>query len=319
LLIVYPDADPQIKSLLNDEMLAEITSLAEFRIFEGRPGNQEEFLARVEQADGLLLGWDIPNQVIAACPNLKIISFTGIGYKNFIDAEFARQRGIAVTNTPGYADNAVAEHALALLLAVAKNIQRNHINLRQGLWDQTMQSLELRGKTIGIIGTGGIGLRMATICEAIGMKVICWTRNRSEERSRKLGVRFVELDELLQEADVISLHLPFTDETKGVLGDRELSMMKRGAILINTSRAELIDTPSLVERLASGQLAGAGIDVFDQEPVSPDNPYLKLDNVVLSPHVGFNTEEATRKILEISVDNLVQFFRGNPQNIVNAN
>jgi D-3-phosphoglycerate dehydrogenase len=177
--------------------------------------------------------------------------------------------------------------------------------------------MELRGKTIGLIGLGGIGQRMAGLCKALGMNVICWTFNPNEERARKLGVKFTNLEELLIQSDIVSLHLPYTDKTKKLLGKKELLLMKQESLLINTSRAELVDTESLAEILDSKQIAGAGIDVFDEEPIASDNPLLGLSNVILTPHMGFNTPEAGEEILKISINNLVQFFNKNIQNVVN--
>ncbi|MFM1653631.1 2-hydroxyacid dehydrogenase [Brevibacillus sp. B_LB10_24] len=318
MLIVYPDADPQIKSLITDELVSRLNAVAEFRVYEGRPKDDAEFLSRVKEADGVLLGWYLPNQIMSACTNLKVIAYAGIGVKNFVDVGFARQCGIAVTNTPGYADDAVSEHTLALMLAVAKQIARHHQNLQRGVWDPSIPSLGLRGKTIGLIGLGGIGQRVAELSKAFGMNVICWTLHPSLERAKRAGVTFVSLEELLGSSDYISLHIAYTEQTRSLIGEKELSLAKQGAILINTARSELVDTPSLARALASGRLAGAGIDVFDEEPVSKDNPLLSLPNVVLSPHVGFNTPDAVNKILELCVDNLVQFFTGSPQNVVDV-
>ncbi|MFE4351682.1 2-hydroxyacid dehydrogenase [Peribacillus butanolivorans] len=316
MLIVYPDADLQFKKLLTDELLDPLQQFAEIRVYEGRPETQEEFVNRVKDADGILLGWLIPNEVIAKCPKLKIISFTGIGASNFIDLKFAASRGITVTNTPGYADNSVAEHALALMFSLAKNINQNHKNVTSGIWDQSKMIMEIKGKTIGLIGLGGIGQRMAELCKVLGMNVICWTFNPNKERALKLGVTFTSLEKLLEQSDFVSLHLPLTEQTRKLLGERELSLMKRESYLINTSRAELIDTISLVEFLSSSRIAGAGIDVFDEEPILENNPLLSISNVVLSPHIAFNTPEASKEIFIIAINNLVQFFNGINQNVV---
>jgi phosphoglycerate dehydrogenase-like enzyme len=314
--IVYPDADPQIKELLTKELLFKLNGIADFEIFEGRPSTQEEFLRRVQDADGMLLGWGFPADIMERCSSLKIISFLGAGVHNFIDVELASRRGITVTNTPDYGSNAVAEHAMGLLFALAKNITQNDRRMKQGSWDPTISSLELKGKIIGLIGVGSIGKRMADLCKAIGMHVIAWTQNPDAQRSKQLGIPFVGLEELLAKSDCISMHLPYTKQTEKFISEREFSMMKPGCIFINTARAELVDTFALVKYLSVGKLAGAGIDVFDEEPVSSCNPLLKLDNVILSPHVGFNTPEAITNILDISINNLIDFFAGTPKNVV---
>ena len=317
MLIVYPDVDPSIKRFLTDDATSKLKTISEFRFFEGKPKNTAEFLSRVQDADGILLGWHLPNEVLSACSKLKIVSFTGIGANNFIDLNYANRLGVKITNTPGYADNTVAEHAFSLLLSLAKNIPKHNENVINGIWDQSITSMELAGKTIGLIGLGGIGKRMAEICNAFRMNVKCWTFNPSEERAQSAGVSFVSLDELLRTSDVISLHIPLTEETRNFLTDKELSTIKQGAILINTARAEIIDTNSLVKHLSSGRLRGAGIDVFEEEPLSIKSPLLTLDNVILTPHIGFNTEEATKEILNISINNLFEFFNGNPINVLN--
>lgn len=313
MLIVFPDADHH----LPDDIITPLKQYGDFQTFIGRPETNNEYIKRVRNADGILLGWSIPNEVIAECPNLKIISFTGIGASNFVNLKYAESRGIIVTNTPGYADNAVAEHALSLVLSLAKNLNHNQTTLARGNWDQSRKSIELKGKTIGLIGLGGIGQRMAEFCKAIGMNVICWTFNPDPVRAQKIGLSFTSLEDLLEKSDFISLHLPYTDQTKKMLGKKELSLMKKEAFLINTSRAELIETDALVELLSSRRIAGAGIDVFDEEPISKQNPLLTLDNVILSPHIAFNTPEANIEILRISINNLVEFFKGDIRNSVN--
>ncbi|MFJ7726788.1 NAD(P)-dependent oxidoreductase [Neobacillus sp. NPDC097160] len=313
MLIVFPDADHH----LSDDIITPLKQYGDFQTFIGRPETNDEYINRVRNADAILLGWSIPNEVIAECPNLKIISFTGIGASNFVNLKYAESRGIIVTNTPGYADNAVAEHALSLVLSLAKNINHNHTTVGQGIWDQSRTSIELKGKTIGLIGLGGIGQRMAEFCKAIGMNVICWTFNPNPERAQKLGLSFTSLEDLLEKSDFVSLHLPYTDQTKKMLGKKELSLMKQEAFLINTSRAELIDTDALVEMLSSNRIAGAGIDVFDEEPISKQNPLLTLDNVILSPHIAFNTPGANNEIFRISINNLIEFFKGDIRNSVN--
>ncbi|EKN67611.1 glycerate dehydrogenase [Neobacillus bataviensis LMG 21833] len=313
MLIVFPDADHH----LPDDLITPLRQYGDFQTFIGRPETKDEYINRVRNADGILLGWSIPNEVIAECPNLKIISFTGIGASNFVDLRFAKSSGVIVTNTPGYADNAVAEHTLSLMLSLAKNINHNHTTVARGIWNQSRKSIELKGKTIGLIGLGGIGQRMAEFCKAIGMNVICWTFNPNPVRAQKLGLSFTSIKDLLEKSDFVSLHLPYTDQTKKMLGKEELSLMKQEAFLINTSRAELIDTDALVELLSSKRIAGAGIDVFDEEPISNQNSLLALDNVILSPHIAYNTPEAYKEILRISINNLVEFFKGSIRNPVN--
>lgn len=316
--IVYPDAGANFIELLTDDLTVPLRRFSKLTVFEGRPETKEQYIERIKDADGLILSWGIDNDVLQECDKLKAIAFLGYGVKNFVDFEFTRNNHIAVMNTPGYGDNAVAEHALTLLLSLTKNIPQNNQTVKQGMWDAMDTSIEVKGKTIGLIGMGGIGIRMANLCKGLGMNVICWTFNPSEQRARELGITFVELNQLLSQSDFVSLHLPYTEKTEYFLGERELSLMKEGSLLINTARAELIDTTALVEQLQNGKIKGAGFDVFDEEPVAKDNPLLTLDNVILSPHVGYNTPDAIRNILKISVDNLANYFNGKPQNITNG-
>jgi|HigsolmetaAR203D_1030402.scaffolds.fasta_scaffold00858_19 D-3-phosphoglycerate dehydrogenase len=314
--IVFPDPDPPLLRLLTPELVAQVESFAAFEVYKDRPSGNEELAERIRDADGVILGWGMSNEVMDQCRKLKIISFTGIGVRNFVDVKHANERGVTVTNTPGYGDQSVAEHALALMFALAKNIPRNDGNLRSGTWDQSLESIELRGKTVGLIGIGGIGKRMGELCKAIGMNVIGWTRRSYPGRSEEMGFPLVSLEELLSTSDIISLHLPLTEDTRGFLGESELSKVKPGSLLINTARAELVDTPAMIRLLESGQLAGAGIDVYDEEPLPANHPLIGLPNVILTPHIGFNTQEAIQNILKIAIDNVSNFFRGNITNKV---
>lgn len=314
--IVYVDAGENIKKLLTKELITPLQQNSNFEIFLGTPSTKEEALQRVKDADGILLGRHLSNEIIEQCEKLKIISFVGYGVKNYLDIDFIRNQGITITNTPGYGDNAVAEHALTLLLSLTKNMVRNHTRLQKDIWNQVDNSLEVRGKTIGLVGIGSIGERMAELCKALGMNVICWTFHPNKQRSKRLGIRFVNLDELFSQSDFVSLHLPYTDQTKGMIGERELSKMKQGSLFINTARAELVETDVLIKYLSNGKIAGAGLDVFDEEPLPENDRLLKLDNVILSPHVAFNTPESVKNMLKIAINNIVQFMKGTPTNIV---
>jgi D-3-phosphoglycerate dehydrogenase len=249
-------------------------------------------------------------------PTLEILSFTGIGASNFIDLPAAAAQGITVCNCPGYADNTVAEHTLALLLAAARHVPRLDAELRDGHWNQSLDGMELREKQLGLVGFGGIGRRVFELARAFGMTVKVWTRNPSEARAREHDVEFVSLDKLLQTSDVISLHVALTDDTQGLINAGRIKQMKPGAILINTARGEIVDEAALVDALKERHLKAAGLDVYQQDPLPVEHPLLKLDNVVLSPHVAYNTPEAGDAIYEIAVENIVKYYEGNPINIV---
>ncbi|NIR29369.1 MAG: 3-phosphoglycerate dehydrogenase [Gammaproteobacteria bacterium] len=314
--IVYPDADAQLAERIVGHRLERLRSVGELIVHHGRPPSPEEFIRRLERASAVLLGWDLPAEVMRAVPSIEVVSFTGTGPEKFVDLDLARELGITVTNTPGYSANAVAEHALALLFATARKTALLDRMLRAGHWDQSQSAFELRGKTLGLVGFGGIAQRLAALARGLEMRVLAWTRRPSEERAARHGVEFVPLERLLGASDVVSLHLASTPETRGFLGAVELDRMRRGAVLINTARAELLDQAALIERLRSGAIAGAGLDVFAQEPLPAGHPLLALDNVVVTPHVGFNTPEAVEALLDIGIDNLVGYFRGTPIHVV---
>ncbi|MCH8809403.1 MAG: glycerate dehydrogenase [Proteobacteria bacterium] len=319
--IVYPDADDQLAALLTGARRLRLEALGAFRIHHGRPGDPAAYLERLGDAAGVMLGWDLPVEVMRRAPRLEVVSYLGTGAANFVDLAEAVRLGITVCNTPGYGDNAVAEHALALLLALARRVPRLDQGLRQperqrAEWGQSQPGFELRGRTLGLVGLGGIGARMAELARGLGMEVTAWTRNPSPERAQRHGVTFLSLDDLLATADVISLHLLLTPETEGLLGPEELDRMKPDAVLVNTARAELVDQGALVERLRDGRIAAAGLDVFWNEPLPADHPLLELDNVVLTPHVAFNTPEAIAAMMDIAIDNLARYFEGSPINVV---
>ncbi len=286
-------------------------------LYSGRPATPEEKMERVRDADIILntkalISW--PGDDLRALPKLRMITTCSIGTDN-IDLATASKMGIVVSNQPSATADHVAEHILGMMLAASKRFPFQTAELRAGRWTR-VDNIFLRGKTLGVIGTGNIGSRVARLASAIGMKVIAWTHHPSDERAARLGVRFVELDDLLRQSDVVSLNVRLSDETKGMLGEKELAMMKQGSLLVNGGRAGLVDTLALVDALNSGHLAGAAIDVFDQEPLPPDNPILSCEQVVLSPHSGDNTPEGIEALHEGAVDNVIAYLEGRPQNVV---
>ncbi len=317
-VIVFADADPPMMPLMVGERLARVEALGAFAVHEGQAADAADYEARIADATAIMIGWDLPVEVMRKAPRLEAISYLGTGAANMIDLAEAAAQGITVCNTPGYGNNAVAEHALALLFAVARDIPRLDRTLRTKGWDQLAPGFELRGKKLGLIGLGGIGARVAELAGALGMEVLAWTRNPSPERAKRSGVTFAPLETVLGESDVISLHLLLTPDTENLLGAAELDRMKPGAIFINTARAELVDEAALIERLRARRIAAAGIDVYLQEPLPGDHPLLGLDNVVATPHVGFNTPEATMAMVDFGIDNLVRYFAGDPINVITA-
>ena len=290
--------------------------LPSFKIHTGAPDNNDEFINRISDADGVLLGWGMPGDVMRAAANLHVISFAGIGVHKFVDMPQARERGITICNCPGYSNTTVAEHTMALIMDVARHIGRLDREMRNGHWDQSLDGFQLHGKTIGLIGFGGIGQIVARLCKAFGMRVIVWTKNMSRDRAIQHEIEFVSLDSIYAQSDVISLHAAITPETGNLIDASAFKKMKPGALFINTARAELVDEHSLIDALSNGEIAAAGLDVFWEEPLPEKHPLLEMDNVVVSPHVAFNTPEAVDTLMEMAVDNLVRFFAGNPINVV---
>jgi len=316
--IVYPDANQHIVELMTGARLERLQVAGQFTAHVGQPENDGHFIERIGDASALMLGWGLPVDVMKAAPNLELIAFVGIGAGNFVDMDTAVARGITVCNTPGYADDTVAEHALAMMLATARNLGRLDRGLREGRWDQSVPGLELRGKKLGLVGFGGIGARFAALAHGIGMTVRAWTRNPSPQRARQHGIEFADLDSILRDSDVLSVHTALTPDTEDLLDGRALALTKPGVIIINTARGEIIEENALLTSLRSGHVAAAGLDVYHQEPLPSDHPLLSLDNVLLTPHVAFNTPEATLALLDISIDNILHYYRGDPVNVVAA-
>jgi D-3-phosphoglycerate dehydrogenase len=254
--------------------------------------------------------------VFAACRELAMVSVWGTGTDN-IDLEAAGRRGVTVCNTPGVNAFAVAEHAIALMLAVGRKIPRIDREMRGGAWPREMLT-QCLGKTLGVFGTGTIGARVATLGKGLGMEVLAWSARGDEARVRGLGARPAAKDEILREADFVSLNLRLTPETRAFLTRREFALMKKSAILINTGRGALVEREALLDALRQNRIAGAGLDVFHEEPLKPDDPILGLPNVVLTPHNAGQTPEVIRDGLLRAVANVEGFLAGKPTDVVVA-
>jgi D-3-phosphoglycerate dehydrogenase len=254
--------------------------------------------------------------VFAACRELKMISVWGTGTDN-IDLEAAGRRGVTVCNTPGVNAFAVAEHAIALMLTIGRKIPRIDREMRGGAWPREMLT-QCLGKTLGVFGTGTIGTRVITLARALGMEVLAWSARGAGGRIKELGARSAAKDEILREADFVSLHLRLTPETRGFLTRREFALMKKTAIFVNTGRGALVEREALLDALRQGRIAAAGLDVFHEEPLKPDDPVLTLPNVVLSPHNAGQTPEVIRDGLLRAVTNVENFLKGAPTDVVVA-
>lgn len=255
----------------------------------------------------------VPNAVIDAAKRLKIISNFGAGFNN-IDIAYARSKKIAVTNTPAAVCKPTAEHAMGLMLAVCRRIGEMNIKIRlqkEALWKTNTLGHTLEGKTLGIVGMGHIGKDLAKKAEVFGMKVIYCNRNTEVP-----GYTRVNMEELLQQSDVVSVHVPLTAENTHLIGKKEFAQMKASAFFINTSRGAVVDEDALATALETGEIAGAGLDVFEQEPTVNDRLY-KLSNVVLVPHLGTATYETREAISKEALSNILNFFAKRPTNVVN--
>lgn len=228
---------------------------------------------------------------------LKHIVFLGTGAGSFIDLAAAERVGIKVSTIKGYGDTTVAEHAMGLVFAAAKHISTMHAIMRAGGW-KTMQGMELKGKTLGLVGVGGIGREMARIGQGIGLKVIAWNRSPLADAP----VPMLPLDDVLAQSDIVSLHLSLNDETRGFISAARLAQMKPTAILVNTARAGVVDEAAVIARLEAGQLGHYATDVFMKEPTPPDEPLLKAPNVTVTSHAGYNTPEAARTMYRRAID-----------------
>ena len=288
----------------------------EFVMYNSRVEEKNELVARASGAEVVILG-NLPfkDDVINACKNLKMISvaFTGVDH---IGLNACRKRGIAVRNAAGYSTPSVAELAYGLMISVLRNIVQCDAATRSGKTKDGLVGNDLSGKTLGIVGTGAIGMKVAEIGRAFGCKLLAYSRTEKEE-AIALGARFVDLDTLLAESDIVTLHVPLNDSTKALINRKRLSLMKPTSILINTARGPVVDSDALAESLKEGLVAGAGIDVFETEPpIRPDHPLLNAPNVVLAPHVAFATKEALERRADIAFDNVISWMNGVNKNVI---
>jgi phosphoglycerate dehydrogenase-like enzyme len=256
-------------------------------------------------------------EVLRACERLRLVTFLGIGYGSCVDVAEATRRGVAVAYTPDYGATSVAEHALAMILALTRHVGAAFLSAREGRWEPgRFQGMELRGKTLGIVGLGPIGAEMARLGAGLDMRLLGWTRRPSPERAPR-GVTLVGLEELFAAADVVTLHLAYTPESHGLISRALLERMKPGAWFVNTARARLVDNEALVDHLRSGRLRGAALDVHEVEPPSADYVFRTLPNVLLTPHIGYNTREAASNMLRIAIATVEAFARGERVHVVN--
>ena len=287
-------------------------------VFPTRASSAEELVDRLQGAQALINVRSysrFDRETLSRLPELRLISVLGTGTDN-IDLQAANDLGILICNVPGASTTAVAEMAIGLMLAVAKRLVLADRDVRNRNWTAHV-GLELEGKTLGVVGLGLIGQKLAHLARGLGMRVVGWSLTRDAERARACGVQLVELEELYRQADVISLHLRLSEQTAGMIGEREIGLMKPTAILINTARGGLVDQDALVSALQTSRIFGAGLDVYPTEPLPHDSPLRQLERVVLSPHLAWLTEEASERLRQQPVANILAWLEGQPINVCN--
>ncbi len=303
--------------------------------FREHPGPSDDFVVRAMSQVPLSLSpvWDtaVPAEqapdvqyvvtvrarvdihMLERLPNLRMVAVAFTGYDS-VDLDACRQRGVAVYNVPAYSTDSVAELVLGLAVALARGIPGADQELRAGGWKRCGPGTELAGKVVGIIGTGTIGLRVAELFSALRCRLVGWSRTRRESFEQVGGVYVANMEDVLEQADILSIHVPLTDATRSLIGAAELARMKPTALLINTSRGAVVDQNALARALQEKRIGGAGLDVYAHEPLTTDSPLRLLQNVVLTPHIGFATREALERRARITMENIGAFHQGRDTN-----
>jgi phosphoglycerate dehydrogenase-like enzyme len=307
--VVYTDDDPA---------LAPLRERGEVVLHSTAHGGGPDLIARLREADAAInvrAYSKFTAEVFAALPQLRFLTVMGTGTDN-IDLAAATRHGVVVSNTPTAPTISVAEHTVALMLALTKNLIPMHNALKAGEW-RHLPGVELRGKTFGFLGLGLIPGEIAPVVRALGMRVVGWSLTYDEARAERLGVELLAMDDVLRQSDVLALLLRASERTRHIIGPRELALMKPSAYLVNTGRGALVDEQALYEHLQAHKIAGAAIDVFQQEPLPAGSPLLTLDNVVVTPHVAWVTDQGIARMAQHPVQNVLAFLDGTPQFVVN--
>lgn len=301
---------------IHEEAMKRLTETADVEVVESSTySNKEELLKIVGDHEGAIIASNIPfdRDVITKAEKLKVVSRLGVGY-DLVDVKAAAERGISVTYTPVLSET-VVDTVFGLLFTVARNISKADAYVKGGKWKiredrRKFTGIDVFGKTLGIVGLGRIGSLLARRVKCFDMPLLYYDIARYRELEEELDLRFLPIHELLAQADFVSIHIPLTERTRGLIGEKELKTMKKSAILINTSRGPVVDERALIRALKGGWIAGAGLDVYEKEPMSPDNPLLTLDNVVLTPHIGGATKECEERIANAAVENTIRVLKG---------
>jgi phosphoglycerate dehydrogenase-like enzyme len=308
--IVIPDDDPPV--MVPSSAYSKLAG-HDVRVYASRPNTPGDLLARIQEAEiviNIRATSPFAPDVLAQCPALRLISIWGTG-TDHVDLNTARALGISVTNTPGVSAIAVAEHAFSLIMAAAKQTVVIDRQVREGKWPRALVR-QLYGNTLGLIGGGAIGHQVARLAKGIGMRVIAWTFHPAGDMAEWVEV----IEDVFRRSDVVSVHVRQSPQTVGMIGREHFELMKPSAIFINTARGAIVREGDLIEALRTGRIAGAGLDVFEKEPLPPDSPFFTLPNVVLTPHAAGNTPEATEAGLALAIENVFAFLAGKAMNVV---
>ena len=288
------------------------------------PPSREELLEAVRDVDALYctLNEKIDKELLDRAEKLRVVGTMSVGVDH-IDVEYATSKGIYVVHTPGVLTETVADHAWALLLAAAMRVTEADDMIRKGEWTipwapTMLLGHDVYGKVLGIIGLGRIGYAVAKRARGFDMKILYYDVVRRPEAEKELGAEYTTLDDLLRRSDFVTIHVPLTPETRKLIGERELKLMKRTAVLVNTSRGPVVDQKALVKALSEKWIAAAGLDVFEEEPIDPNDPLLRLRNVVLTPHIGSASHDTRNKMAEMAAEGIIKVLKGEkPENLYN--
>ncbi len=297
------------------------TDNTSFKVYER--STRQETLERAAKAEVLLTNKTVlDREIIESLPDLKYIGVLATGF-NIVDVDAARERGIPVTNVPGYGTEAVAQHVFALILALARRVEHHAQRVRTNGWATSddfcfweTDQIDLEKKNLGILGFGNIGRAVARIGSAFRMNILI--HSRSHPRNLSSAYEFVDLNTLLTRSDILSLHCPLTEDTHYLMNQNAFERMRKGAFLINTGRGPLVHEGDLADALKDGEIAGAGIDVMEAEPPPPDHALYQIDTCLITPHLAWATQRARQRLLSVVIDNLTAWLAGQPQNVVNS-
>ena len=302
---------------------AELEKLGEVTIYDRTPYEDSEIIRRIGDAEIVLTNkTPIRRAVLDACPSIRFIAVLATGF-NIVDIDYAREKGIPVSNVPNYGGYSVSQFAIALMLECCLHIGHHDRTVHEGKWENNPDwcywdypLIELAGMTYGLLGCGRIGYHTAEAAKGLGMHVIAFDKYPSQA-AKDLGVEFVELDELFARSDVLGLQMPLMDFNTGIINKENIAKMKDGVIIINNSRGQMVVEQDLADALNSGKVAFAGLDVVSTEPIRGDNPLLKAKNCIITPHMSWGSKGSRQRIMDCTVSNLRSFLNGAPENVVN--